>query len=303
MLTQLHGEAAPELVPAYLALAEAALGTGAADKAEEFLSLSSFVLSKQQAREEQRAAAQLRAGAGAGAAPAPAAAGGFLSLEEEAAAEAAAAAALAAAAMHSRLHRNFGRLYASQGNLGAAIGAFAHDILHCSRATGPESIEAAPGYFSLGKTFAAQGSGDAALACFDKVVECWHMHLTGRRSAVARVVASLASRGGAGGGSEDASAAAAAAPRRAPSAVEAAEGLEILAEVSAAREAKFGASALPVAEVRLTAALILDATGEGSRAGPLLQAALSVFRAELAAGHELIAEAEALLARIAKSSG
>ena len=300
MLAQIYGEAAPELVPAYLALAEAALGTGAADKAEEFLSLSSFVLSKQQAREEQRAAARLRAGAGAhagadaGAASATAAAG-FSSLDEEAAAEAAAAAALAAAAMHSRLHRNFGRLYASQGNLAAAIGAFSHDILHCARATGPDSIEASPGYFNLGKAFAAQGNGDAALACFDKVVECWHMHLTGRRSAIARCVASLASRGGSGADGADAPPVAA---RRPLAAVEAAEGLEILAEVSAAREAKFGPSALPVAEVRFTAALILDATGEGSRAGPLLQAALSVFRAELAAGHELIVEAEALVAKL-----
>jgi tetratricopeptide (TPR) repeat protein len=310
MLTLVHGEASSELVPAYLALAEAALGMGAADKAEEFLSLSSFVLSKQQAKDEQRAAerrgkggaadgprAHHTGGAHAGGAHAHhgGAHAGHASLEEEAAAASAAAAVLAAGAMQSRLHRNFGRLYMSQGNLGAAVGAFSHDILHCARATGPESIEASPGYFNLGKAFAAQGKSDAALACFDKVVECWHMHLTGRRSAVARVVASLANRGGSASGAGAEAAVAPALTRRPLGAVEAAEGLEILAEVSAAREAKFGASALPVAEVRLTAALILDATGEGSRAGPLLQAALGVFRSDLPAGHELTTQAEALL--------
>jgi len=281
MLTALHGESAPELVPAYLALAEAALGSGAASKAEEYLSVCSFVLSKQQQRQEQEAAAAARAAesrraAAGGYAPAP--------TEAEAAAAAAVAAEVKAAeAMRSRLHRNFGRLYMAQGNAAAAVGAFSHDILHCARGTGAESIEATPGYFNLGKAFAAQGDAGGAHACFDKVIEVWLLHLTGRRSPIAVCVASLAARGEAAASPGEGSAPSGGGggllgKARPVSVVEAAEGLDLFAEISSAREAKHGGAHVSVAEVRFLAALLLVSTGEGQRAGALLAAALETLR-------------------------
>lgn len=254
MLKQLHGDSSPQLVPAYLALAEAALGSGAADKAEEFLSLCSFVLSKQQQQQEQVNTSQVTHT--------------HSSLTEEEKAEAEAAEFRSAEAMRSRLHRNFGWLYASQGNTPAAIGAFSHDIMHCTRATGAESIEAAPGYFNLGRAFALQGDSGAAFACYDKVIEIWQLRLSGKKSPIATCIADLGRTSSL-------------LKHKPLTAIEAAEGLEILAEISAAREGKFGANDVLVAEVRFTAALILDATGEGKRAGQLLSAALDVFRKEL----------------------
>lgn len=272
MLQQLHGESSPQLVPAYLALAEAALGSGAADKAEEFLSLCSFVLSKQEHQQNNAHNNSFHRTHLTG----------HLHLTEEEIAEAEAAEFRAAEAMRSRLHRNFGWLYASQGNTSAAIGAFSHDIMHCTRATGAESIEAAPGYFNLGRSFALQGDSGAAHSCFNKVLEIWQLRLSGKRSSIAACIAELARNS------------ALPLKQKSLSAVEAAEGLEILAEISAAREEKFGANHISVAEVRFTAALILDATNEGKRAGQLLNAALEVFTKELDVEHEMRKQAEAL---------
>jgi len=260
MLQLLHGDSSPQLVPAYLALAEAALGSGAADKAEEFLSLCSFVLSKQEQEQQQGNISQ------------PIHSHSTLTEEEKA--DEKAAEIRSAEAMLSRLHRNFGWLYASQGNTSAAIGAFSHDIMHCTRATGAESIEAAPGYFNLGRAFALQGDSGAAHGCFNKVIEIWQLRLSGKRSPISTCIAELGRTS--------------TLLKTEPlTAVEAAEGLEILAEISAARESRFGSHDLSVAEVRFTAALILDATGEGMRAGQLLSAALEIFRKELKEDNEL----------------
>jgi hypothetical protein len=194
----------------------------------------------------------------------------------------------------------------SQGNAAAAVGAFSHDILHCARGTGAESIEATPGYFNLGKAFVSQGDAGGAHACFDKVIEVWLLHLTGRRSPIAACVASLATRGDGAATPGDGGAPATAGggaggnllgKARPVSVVEAAEGLDLFAEISSAREAKHGGAHVSVAEVRFLAALLLVSTGEGQRAGALLAAALETLRRDAPAS--LIARsAEELSARL-----
>lgn len=279
MLTALHGSGSVNLVPAQMVLAEANLGLNRLPQVEEFLALSSYVLSTN---------------------------------------------AGASNSMRSRLHRNYGKLHVARGNLNEAAESFSKDIVHCSVATGPESIEASPGYYNLGRVFAAQSKADASLACFDKVVEIWYMHMTWTKSSISRAVAALAA--GPGGqssaaGAVSSSAAASATARTAdngvasaseekkgegkdaessPStddydaidvghasqpgqltAVEAAEGLDMLSEIAQTREARLGPSHVAVAEVRYTAALVLDATGEGAKALPVLINALEIFTKEL----------------------
>lgn len=77
----------------------------------------------------------------------------------------------ASAELRSRLHRNFGRLYAAQGNHAAALDSFSRDVFYGSMVHGPEAVEVTIGYFFMAQVMAAQGRVDAALVLFDKVVD------------------------------------------------------------------------------------------------------------------------------------
>jgi len=87
--------------------------------------------------------------------------------------------------LRSRMHRNFGRVYAAQGNNAAALASFTRDIYFAAMALGPEHTTASIGYFFLAQVFAAQGDMEAALALFDKVVDIWYKQLLHAKSAIA----------------------------------------------------------------------------------------------------------------------
>lgn len=215
----LYGESSTRLVPAYLLLGEANLRLGRTNQAEEFLSMSSYILSKSTEP-----------------------------LYE----------------VKSRLYRNFGKLYLAQKNSLAAVEAFSKDILYSSQAQGPESLLTSPGYFYLGKAFENQNKTSTALACYDKVVQIWFMHMTNTLNSLAKTVSQLVPI--ANDGSID--------PHYVPhfitrktvtelvGPVEIAEGLDLLESIRLLRTQQLGPDHIAVAEAAYTRALVIDQLGK-----------------------------------------
>jgi tetratricopeptide (TPR) repeat protein len=297
-LTSLHGTSSALLVPAYLLLGEANLRLGRTAQAEEFLSMSSYVLSK--VSEEGGGGAGSSATKGGGQEGDGGEGGGSASAHGHGQGQ---GQGQSLDEVKSRLHRNFGKLYMAQGNPSAAAEAFAKDIFHASLAAGPESVAASGGYFQLGKALAATGKQDAALACYDKIVQIWHMRLTNTRSAISKAVAALAAgaeNGDGGAGAGAGAAVSASSPPGPPlGPVEIAEGLDILEDIRATRASALGASHVSVAEAAYTSALLLllgggggvgtgNGTGTGvglaaattTRAASLLDTAIAIFTKE-----------------------
>ncbi|KAJ3403520.1 Zinc finger MYND domain-containing protein 12, partial [Chytridiales sp. JEL 0842] len=75
--------------------------------------------------------------------------------------------------IRSQMHRNFGLLYASQGNYEESLMQLAQDIYYSSLDKGPDHISVSGGYFQLGNVFHKQGRLDHVIAVFDKVVAIW----------------------------------------------------------------------------------------------------------------------------------
>lgn len=59
-------------------------------------------------------------------------------------------------ALKSKLHRNFGKLYASQGRFDDALKELAQDVYHSSLEMGPEHIDTAGGYYHMATIFFQQ---------------------------------------------------------------------------------------------------------------------------------------------------
>lgn len=134
---QLYGEKSIELVPAYLLLAEANLGLGKFNQAEQFLSLANWsVLNTPDCSNVIR----------------------------------------------SQLHRNFGKLYASQDKLDEALRQLSSDIYYSSLEMGPEHVDTAGGYFHMANIFYSQHRIENSLALYDKVVDIWYKFLASVRN-------------------------------------------------------------------------------------------------------------------------
>eukprot|EP00744_Colponema_vietnamica_P000725 GILI01001269.1.p1 GENE.GILI01001269.1~~GILI01001269.1.p1 ORF type:complete len:369 (+),score=64.79 GILI01001269.1:77-1183(+) len=80
--------------------------------------------------------------------------------------------------LKSRLHRNFGRLYASQDMYAEALRSLASDVYFSSLEAGPEHISTAASYYHMANVFHSQSKNDQALAFFDKVEAIWYKFLT-----------------------------------------------------------------------------------------------------------------------------
>jgi len=59
-------------------------------------------------------------------------------------------------ALRSKLHRNFGKLYASQGRFEKALKELANDVFYSSLEMGPEHIDTAGGYYHMATIFFSQ---------------------------------------------------------------------------------------------------------------------------------------------------
>jgi len=87
--------------------------------------------------------------------------------------------------LRSKLHRNFGKLFALKGNYSEALRHMANDIYYLSLDLGPENVQTAVGYFNMGNVFIAQSQLEKGLAFYDKVVDIWYKYLADIRSEVA----------------------------------------------------------------------------------------------------------------------
>jgi tetratricopeptide (TPR) repeat protein len=76
-------------------------------------------------------------------------------------------------AIKSKLHRNFGQLYAAQEQYEKALYQLAMDVYHCSKATSPEDVQVTGGYYLMGNIFVKQTRLEDAIAFYDKVVTIW----------------------------------------------------------------------------------------------------------------------------------
>ena len=167
--------------------------------------------------------------------------------------------------LRSAMHRNFGKLFAAQGRLEEALAELARDVYHCALQVGPDHIDTTNGYFHMGSIFAAQGKGDAALAFYDKVVDCWYKFL------LAAV----------GGGDPP------------PSPAQVAEADAMLQGVAAARTQRLGPHHVAVGEAAYTRALLLAWAGQGADAADLARTAHAVYVECLGADHPSSAEVAA----------
>jgi tetratricopeptide (TPR) repeat protein len=73
----------------------------------------------------------------------------------------------------SKLHRNFGQLYAAQELYDKALHQLALDVYHSSLATNPEDLSVTGGYYQIGIIFQKKSRSEDAAAFFDKVVQIW----------------------------------------------------------------------------------------------------------------------------------
>ena len=86
-------------------------------------------------------------------------------------------------AIRSQLHRNFGKLYASQGRYQEALQQLSSDVYFSSLEIGPEHVDTAGGFYHMANIFYAQNRIENALALFDKVVDIWYKFLASVRNA------------------------------------------------------------------------------------------------------------------------
>ena len=84
--------------------------------------------------------------------------------------------------IRSQLHRNFGKLYASQGKHEEALRQLANDIYYSSLEIGPEHVDTSAGYYHMANIFYAQNRVEHALAFYDKVVDVWYKFLASVRN-------------------------------------------------------------------------------------------------------------------------
>ncbi|KAJ3343483.1 Zinc finger MYND domain-containing protein 12 [Gonapodya sp. JEL0774] len=90
--------------------------------------------------------------------------------------------------VRGQLHRNFGLLYASRGELSKAVGEFAKDvrtlkaIYYSSLSYHPSHIRVSGGYFHLGSTLLKLSTtdSDVPVHVYDRVVAIWKRHLRNR---------------------------------------------------------------------------------------------------------------------------
>ncbi|XP_065061370.1 zinc finger MYND domain-containing protein 12-like [Rhopilema esculentum] len=80
-------------------------------------------------------------------------------------------------AIKSRLYRNIGLLYATQGNSKEALRQFADDIYHSSLEFGTNNISTSGGYFHMANVFFRQNKLDVAFSLYSQVTEIWFDHL------------------------------------------------------------------------------------------------------------------------------
>ena len=92
-------------------------------------------------------------------------------------------------ALRSKLHRNFGKLYASQGRFDKALKQLANDVFYSSVEIGPEHIDTAGGYYHMATIFFSRVRHTlpgARLIAYQLTPQCWCSERTEPRTGVLR---------------------------------------------------------------------------------------------------------------------
>jgi len=185
-------------------------------------------------------------------------------------------------AIRSQLHRNFGKLYASQGRYQDALQQLASDVYFSSLEIGPEHVDTAGGFYHMANIFYAQNRIENALALFDKVVDIWYKFLAGVRNS-------------AGGDGEAAFAVLGEA--------QLAEALDHLSKILAMRQKILGERHIASGEALYTQGLLRLFMGERAAAGEDIETALGVYAEHLGAEHPSTRDVQDVLLQLREAGG
>jgi len=163
-------------------------------------------------------------------------------------------------AIRSQLHRNFGKLYASQGRYQDALQQLSSDVYYSSLEIGPEHVDTAGGFYHMANIFYAQNRIENALALFDKVVDIWYKFLAGVRSSKNEAAAVLGE-------------------------AQLAEALDHLSKILAMRRKVLGERHIASGEALYTQGLLRLFMGEKGAASEDIELALQVYREHLGEEH------------------
>eukprot|EP00741_Cyanophora_paradoxa_P022408 tig00021463_g21634.t1 len=164
-------------------------------------------------------------------------------------------------AVRSQLHRNFGKLYASQGKGDDALKQLAHDVYYSSLMFGPEHVVTAGGLFQMAQVFMQQERSEEGHAVFDKVHSVWHRHVHALLN--------------------PATVAPDAAPAEPLSESQVTEGIEMLNKIQKVREDTMGTEHATVGEIAYTVGLLWEYMGDKERALELYSRALRIYQEQL----------------------
>jgi len=174
--------------------------------------------------------------------------------------------------VRSQLHRNFGKLYASQGRHEEALQQLAHDVYYSSLMVGPEHVDTCAGYYSMGNVFYSLQQNDASFGFYSLVVDIWKAFLQSENCKEELTE-----------------------PKRE-------EGIEVLSRILEKRASYYGQEHLDVAEVHLSLGLLHETCGERLAAKEQLTLAIDLYERNLGANHETTMQAKEALTRALEMS-
>uniref|UniRef100_A0A7S1CK24 MalT-like TPR region domain-containing protein n=1 Tax=Bicosoecida sp. CB-2014 TaxID=1486930 RepID=A0A7S1CK24_9STRA len=178
--------------------------------------------------------------------------------------------------IRSKLHRNFGKLYASQGKFPEALKELAVDIYYSSLEFGPEHVDTAAGYYHMATIFYTQNKIENALAFYDKVVDIWYKFLVSVRSNSEEIDAM--------------------------SEAQLAEAMAMLRSIGATREKYLGAGHIATGEAQYTMGLLQLFTGDNESARRCVETALDVYVEHLGDEHPSTLDVKEVLSQLREAA-
>ena len=161
--------------------------------------------------------------------------------------------------IRSQLHRNFGKLYASQGKHAEALQQLSQDVYYASLEVGPEHVDTAGGYYHMANIFYSQNQIENSLAFYDKVVDVWYKFL----ASVRNNTENIDTLGEA----------------------QIAEAMEMLKEILKTREKFLGDGHIATGEARYTLGLLYLFVGDTAKAIDHISIASSIYEPLLGSEH------------------
>lgn len=178
--------------------------------------------------------------------------------------------------IRSKLHRNFGKLYASQGKFADALKELAVDIYYSSLEFGPEHVDTAAGYYHMATIFYSENKIENALAFYDKVVDIWYKFLVSVRNSSEEIDAL--------------------------SEAQLAEAMAMLRSISSTREKFLGAAHIATGEAQYTMGLLHLFTGDNESARQCVETALEVYVEHLGDEHPSTLDVKDVLTQLREAA-